>query len=213
MATNNEVLGSNYIPFRLIEQKQEVNNLVIVLPGSGYTTQAPLLHFTTGLFFTKGFDVLHINYSYNRQELSELSNEDFKRDVQLAIDKAIKSKNYSHYFIVAKSIGTKALSDLLNSTRFNDAKVVWLTPILQNDEVFKTMVNCDNKGLCIIGDKDPCFIEERFERLKNNHNFTLKVLEGGNHGLELDKEPIKSIDLLKCVISDINEFLKMNGHP
>lgn len=211
--TNIEVEIPKSIPFRLIEQKQEVNNLVIVLPGAGYTTQAPLLHFTTGLFSTKGFDVLHINYSYDRQELSDLSNEDFKRDVQFAIEKAIKSKKYSNYFIVAKSIGTKALGDLLNNTRFNDAKVVWLTPILQNDEVFKTMVNCENKGLCIIGDKDPCFIEDRSERLKNNHNLTLKVLEGGNHGLELDKEPIKSIDLLKRVISDMNEFLKTNGHP
>ncbi|THE13684.1 alpha/beta hydrolase [Bacillus timonensis] len=211
--TNIEVESPKSIPFRLIEQKQEVNNLVIVLPGAGYPTQAPLLHFTTGLFYTKGFDVLHINYSYNRQELSDLSNEDFKKDVQLAIDKAIKHKNYSNYFIVAKSIGTKALSDLLNYTRFNDAKVVWLTPILQNDDVYKTMVNCDNKGLCIIGDKDPCFIEDRFESLKNNHNLTLKVIDGANHGLELDKEPMKSIDLLKSVISDMNEFLKTNGHP
>ncbi|MDR4886039.1 alpha/beta hydrolase [Fredinandcohnia sp. QZ13] len=213
METNKKVLGSKSIPFRLIEQKQEVNSLVIVLPGAGYTTQAPLLHFTTGLFYTKGFDVLHINYSYNRQELSDISIEDFKRDVQLAIDNAIKSKNYSNYYIVAKSIGTKALSDLLNNTRLQEAKVVWLTPILQNDEVFKTMANCNNKGLCIIGDKDPCFIEQRFERLTNNHNLTLKVLEGGNHGLELEKEPIKSIDLLKDVISDMNEFLKLNGHP
>ncbi|WP_240338467.1 hypothetical protein [Peribacillus alkalitolerans] len=66
--TNNEIVGSKSIPFRLIEQKEETNHLVIVLPGAGYTTQSPLLHFTTGLFYTKGFDVLHINYTYNRQE-------------------------------------------------------------------------------------------------------------------------------------------------
>jgi hypothetical protein len=198
--------SSKSIPFRLIEQKAETNRLVIILPGAGYTTHAPLLHFTTGLFYSKGFDVLHINYSFNRQEQSELSEEAFTRDVQLAIDHAIKNKEYSHYYIVAKSIGTIALSYLLNNAMFKNAKVVWLTPLLQRDDVFHAMLNSDNKGICIIGDKDRCFVEERFESLKNNDNLLLKVVTGGNHSLELDEEPIQSIEVLKGVISDMNEF-------
>ncbi|WP_240620217.1 alpha/beta family hydrolase [Peribacillus acanthi] len=207
MMINNEIIGSKSIPFRLIEQKEETNNLVIVLPGAGYTSQAPLLHFATGLFYNKCFDVLHINYTFSRQEMSALNERDFARDVQLAIDNAIKDKKYSNYYIVAKSIGTKALSYLLDNTMLKTAKVVWLTPLLQNDDVFNTMVNSDNKGLCIFGEKDSfCFIEDRFEKLKNNQNLILKVVDGGNHSLELDKEPIKSIEILKSVISDINEF-------
>lgn len=200
-------MDSISIPFRLIEQKEETNNLVIVLPGAGYTTQAPLLHFTTGLFYNKGFDVLHINYSFSRQEMTVLNEGDFARDVLLAIDNAIKDKIYSNFYVVAKSIGTKALSYLLDNTMLKDAKVVWLTPLLQNDVVFNAMVNGVNKGLCIFGEKDSfCFIEERFEKLKNNRNLILKVIVGGNHSLELDKDPIKSIEILKSVISDIDEF-------
>lgn len=205
--TSNKIVGSKSFPVRMIEQNEEVNNLVIVLPGAGYTTQAPLLHFTTGLFYTKGFDVLHINYTFSRQEMSVLNERDFGRDVQLAIDNAIKDKKYSSYYVVAKSIGTKALSYLLDNTMLKDAKVVWLTPILQNDDVFNAMVNSDNKGLCIFGEKDSfCFIVERFEKLKNNQNLILKVVDGGNHSLELDEEPIKSIEILKSVITAINEF-------
>lgn len=203
---NNEIIGSKNILFRLIEQKEETNHLVIVLPGAGYSTQAPLLHFTTGLFYTKGFDVLHIDYKFSRQELSALNEEDFTRVVQLVIDNAIKNKKYSNYYVVAKSIGTIALSYLLNNTMFKDAKLVWLTPLIHRVDVFNAMANSDNKGLCIIGDKDSCFIVERFEKLKNNHNLILKVVDGGNHSLELDGEPIKSIEILKSVISDINEF-------
>lgn len=206
MLTNKEAVGSKSIPFRLIEQKEEVNNLVIVLPGAAYTTQAPLLHFTTGVFYNKGFDVLHINYTFSREEMSALSDEDFTRDVQLAIDNAIEGKNYNNFYVVGKSIGTIALSYLLKNTRLKDAKVVWLTPLLQRDDVFNAMANSENKGLCIIGDKDSCFVVDRFENLKNNHNLLLKVVEGGNHGLELDGEPIKSIELLKDIISAINEF-------
>ncbi|MBG9585930.1 alpha/beta family hydrolase [Cytobacillus firmus] len=207
MATNNEIIVSKSIPFRLIEQKEETNNLVIVLPGAGYTTQAPLLHFTTGVFYNKGFDVLHINYTFSRQEVTVLNERDLARDVQLAIDTAIKDKRYSNFYIVAKSIGTKVLKYLLDNTMFKDAKVVWLTPILQNDEVFNAMVNSYNKGLCIFGEKDSfCFIVERFEVLKNNPRLILRVVDGGNHSLELDKDPIKSIEMLKSVISEISEF-------
>jgi hypothetical protein len=36
VAANNEIIVSKSIPFRLMEQKEETNNLVIVLPGAGY---------------------------------------------------------------------------------------------------------------------------------------------------------------------------------
>lgn len=206
MALNNGNVGSKLISFSLIEQKEESNNLVIILPGAGYTTQAPLLRFTTGIFYNKGFDVLHINYTFNRQELSVLSEEDFTRDVQHVIDHAIKDKNYSNFYVVAKSIGTVALSYLLDHTMFKEAKVVWLTPLLQRDDVFHALVNSNHKGLCIIGDKDHCFIVDRFEKLKDNPNLSFKIVDGGNHSLELDEDPIKSIELLKSVMIDISEF-------
>lgn len=195
------------IPFRLIEQKEGTNSLVIVLPGAGYSTQAPLLYYTTGLFYNKGFDVLHINYSFNRHEMSNLNETDLARDILAIIETAINDKKYSNFYIVAKSIGTKVLRCLLDDTMFKDAKLVWLTPLLQNDEVFHAMLNSNHKALSIFGDKDRhCFIVERFEKLKNNPNLTLKMVKGGNHSLELDEDPIKSIDVLKKVILDINEF-------
>ena len=201
METNN-----NY-PFRLIEQKEQSKNLVIVLPGAGYTTQAPLLHFTTGLFYTNGFDVLHINYSFNREEMAALSEEDFTKNVQRAIDNAIKNKEYRNYYIVAKSIGTIALSYLQQNTTFDNAKLIWLTPLLQRDDVFNAMFSSNKKGLCLIGDKDTCFIEDRYEKLKTNQHLQFKLVEGANHSLELDGEPIESIETVKSVISAINDFL------
>lgn len=195
------------IPFRLIEQKEGTDSLVIVLPGAGCSTQAPWLYYTTGLFYNKGFDVLHINYSFSRKEISYLKEKDLARDVQLLIDNATRDKKYSNYYIVAKSIGTKVLRCLLEHTVFKEAKLLWLTPMLQNDDVFNAMLNSDHKGLCILGEEDRhCFIVERFEKLKSNRNLILKVVEGGNHSLELDEDPIKSIDILKSVISDIWSF-------
>ncbi|MDX8363195.1 hypothetical protein [Cytobacillus sp. IB215316] len=62
-------------------------------------------------------------------------------------------------------------------------------------------------SICILGEKDSsCFIVERFDKLKNNQNLILKVVDGGNHSLELEKDTIKFIEILKSVTSDINEF-------
>ncbi|MFP7471135.1 alpha/beta hydrolase [Niallia taxi] len=204
--TNKEIFDSYSIPFRLIEQQETADNLVIILPGAGYTTQAPLLHFTTSMFYTKGFDVLHINYSFSKQELSYLSEKDFTIEIQRTIDKAIENKKYKNIFVVAKSIGTIALSYLLHNKMLKDAKTIWLTPLLQRDDVFKAMVTNENKGLCIIGDKDSCFIAERFGKLKNNRQLTFHLVEGGNHSLELDGLPIESVEILKGVLMEISNF-------
>jgi hypothetical protein len=194
------------ISSRLIEQKETADSLAIILPGAGYTTQAPLLHFCTGLFYSKGYDVLHLNYSFNREEQAALSGEGLAEAVRHVIDDALKSKGYEQYYFVAKSIGTMALPYLLKDQSFQDAKAVWMTPLLQKEFVLNSMGADNHKGLCIIGDQDPFFTWERIERIKENPNLSIKVVEGGDHSLELSGDPIQSIDLLKNIISDIQHF-------
>ncbi|MCP1156701.1 MULTISPECIES: alpha/beta family hydrolase [Bacillus] len=194
------------ISSRLIEQKETADSLAIILPGAGYTAQAPLLHFCTGLFYSKGFDVLHLNYTFNREEQMALSGEGLAEAVRSAIEDALKNKGYDHFYIAAKSIGTMALPYLLKDQSFLDAKAVWLTPLLQKEFILTSMAAGSHKGLCIIGDQDPFFTWERIERIKGNPNLSIKVVEGGDHSLELSGDPIQSIDLLKNIISDIRQF-------
>lgn len=133
---NKEITEPKSYPISLFEQKKETNNLAIVLPGAGYTTKAPLLHYTTGLFYTKGFDVLQIHYTFTRKEISDLNERDFGSDLLLSIDSAIERKKYNNYYVVAKSIGTKAIRYLIDNLKLKNAKIIWLTPLLQNDDVF-----------------------------------------------------------------------------
>jgi hypothetical protein len=205
MAAANQVNHSK-ITSRLIKQKETSNSLAIILPGAGYTNQAPLLHFCTGLFYSKGFDVLHINYTFDREEQAALTGEGLAEAVRLAGAEALEDETYENYYVVAKSIGTMALPYLLKEQNFLDAKAVWMTPLLQKDFVLNAMAAGSNKGLCIIGDQDPFFTWERIEKLKMNPNLSIRVVEGGNHSLELSGDPIHSIDLLKDIISDINHF-------
>jgi hypothetical protein len=194
------------ISYRLIEQEGESNTLAIMLPGAGYTNQAPLLHFTTGVFYNKGYDILHVNYKYSSQELSALSEENFAANVKRIINTVLTDKRYVYFYLVGKSIGTIALTYTLDQAFFSNAKVVWLTPLLQRDDVFNAMLTSTNKGLCIIGDHDKCFIEDRINKLKTKSELKVKVVAGGDHSLELTKQPLESITILKEIISDISDF-------
>jgi hypothetical protein len=194
------------IPFKLYKQEEKSNSLIIILPGAGYTTQAPLLHYTTGMMIKKGSDVLLVNYDYSRVVLSTLSEDEITSDVQTVIDTILKDNDYTDFTIVAKSIGTIALTYLLKNPTFNSAKAIWLTPLLQRKDVYNALLNNKNKALCIIGDKDPCYNYEKFEEIKKNIKLKTSLIEGVNHSIEFESDIFKSIEVLKDVMFKIDEF-------
>ncbi|PLR69262.1 alpha/beta hydrolase family protein [Bacillus sp. UMB0893] len=198
------------VPFTLLGTTQQTHNLAIMFPGLGYTTQGPLFHYTTGLFLEKNFDVLHINYQYNSKNYEKFSNEEMdkalKSDVRKVIDAVLSKHEYDAFYLIGKSLGTIALSSELGRTSFTDAKTVWLTPLLNREDVFSTIYRSRQKALCIIGDKDPYFAEENFQKLQGNPNVECVLIPGVNHGLQIEEDSVGSIDVLKNVITEIAQF-------
>ncbi|MEX3625403.1 alpha/beta hydrolase [Viridibacillus arvi] len=198
------------IPFTLLSNNEDSNNLAILLPGAGYTVQAPLLYYSTGVFLNKSFDVLQVNYSYNDKSYDNFSmdeiGEAIKHDVHVVIDKVLDDKSYEYFYLIGKSLGTIAMASELKRDAFKDAKAVWLTPLLQRDDVFETMLKSINRGLCFIGDNDRHYNEERFEQLVNNTNIVSRLFPNVNHSLQNERDPVNSIDVLKTVVKEINEL-------
>jgi hypothetical protein len=198
------------IPFTLVSKEEKSKNLAIILPGKGYTIQGPLLHYSIGVMLNKEFDVLQVNYQYNNKAYDAFSNEEIseaiKYDVKTVVDNALQDTLYENFYLIGKSLGTIAMSSELRREVFRDAKAVWLTPLLQRDDVFDAMVKSKNRGLCIIGDKDPFYIEERYKNLTNNPNIDSKLIPNVDHSLEYDNNVVGSIDVLRSVINDIEQF-------
>lgn len=198
------------IPFKMLSKSEGSKNLAIILPGAGYTTQAPLLHYSTGAFLHKSFEVLQVNYQYNNKTydgftMEEIS-EAIKFDVKTVLDDVLSSKTYENYYLIGKSLGTIAMSSELKRECLKNAKAIWLTPLLQREDVLSAMVRSENESLCLIGDKDSCYIEERYSRILENPNMTSKLIPNVNHSLEYDDNAVKSIDVLKSVIAEIAQF-------
>ncbi|NMH68946.1 alpha/beta hydrolase [Bacillus sp. RO3] len=169
-----------------------------------------MLHYTTGIYLNGHFDVLQINYQYTRQEYEDLTVEEMdealKHDVRLVLHRILEDGRYSHIHLVAKSFGTIALCSELERDGFQGAKVIWLTPLVKEDEVFQSMLNSKQEGLCIIGDQDRHFDRDRFKDLEKKPGLEVHVLKGLNHSLEHDFHVLDSISAHKEIMTIMKAF-------
>lgn len=153
------------VPFTFLRNVCHSKSLVVLLPGTGYTVQSPLFHYAKELFIQRDFDVLQVNYQYKDKAYAEFTEEEKIEsiifDVNKVMDEALKNASYEKNYLMGKSIGTIAMSSVLSRAEFIKAKAIWLTPLLQRDEVFSALAAISHKSLCIIGDQDECYINER----------------------------------------------------
>ena len=199
------------VPFNLVSKEVDSKKLVVFLPGAAYTVQSPAFHYSQKIFLDKGFGVLQINYRYNDKDYDEFTMEELsdaiKFDVKTVLDEFLKDTSYEEFYLVGKSLGTIAMSSIIDRNMFKGANIIWLTPLLHRDDVFEAMINSGNRGLCVIGDNDRCYVEERYNQLKAKPNIMATLLPNVNHSLEHDQNMVESIDVLKSLINDIQEFV------
>jgi hypothetical protein len=200
------------VPYTLLSTTAQPKGLAIMFPGAGYTVQGPLMHYPTGMYLNENFAVLHINYQYSSKEYNDLTDSEFYEalmtDSKKVIDEVLKKASYDSYYLAAKSIGTIPLSSELSRKEFKDAKVIWLTPLLKEETVYKTMRESRQSGICFIGDGDHHYVEERFTELSSNPKLQLHLITGANHSLEQDFHVLASIDTHLHIMKDIETFIQ-----
>jgi hypothetical protein len=194
------------IPYTYISNGNK--GICIMLPGIGYTTQRPLFHYATGLFINQNFDILHINYDYRKNdEFNRLGSSERERwiyeDVKAVLDEVCEG--YEKLFILGKSLGTIPMA--MELTHKPSAKI-WLTPLLKDDGVYQALLNTDVPSLCMIGDEDHHYIEEKLTAIKSNHLVSTVVIPKADHSLELQGDHYGSIDAVKRVMQLVEEFIK-----
>ncbi|MBO8178474.1 MAG: alpha/beta hydrolase [Bacillus sp. (in: Bacteria)] len=187
------------IPYTLIRRPAETNRLAVMLPGAGYTTQGPLLYYATGIMVQNGYDVLHVNYSYEKSP----DLEEFQQDVRAVVNEVLREHTYEQFCFIAKSMGTVVLPMFVNEERFANASFIWLTPLVTNDLVYDGMLKGIHQSLYIIGDNDPYFHAERIEQFPE-----AVIMKGADHSLGTDTSVLQSIDWLKEVMVAIEKWVK-----
>jgi len=189
------------------------SELAVFLPGLGYTNDSPILYYIGSYLQQKEMNLLRVDYRYlENEEFMTLSSEDRKKwiaeDVEAVLDVVLSERKYERIIFIAKSIGTFALGEILQSREdLSGSELIWLTPLIKDGELFEKIRTVTNRSLLVIGTKDPSYNQESIANILEQSNIDSLIIEGANHSLEIENNLFESIHESKRILSKIIEFI------
>jgi hypothetical protein len=166
------------------------DRVATVLPGHGYTGDAPLLHFTRLLLRTRGWSVRTVRWVTPPAPAQLLGPARNLLDAGPA----------RRHLVVAKSLSTW----LLPSAVERGLPGVWLTPLLREAQVLRAAGAAVAPTLLVGGSLDPTWDPDAAAASGQR---TLEVA-GADHSLEVAGDVAASLDALWQVVTGIADFLE-----
>jgi hypothetical protein len=176
--------------------------LIVMLPGRGYTNEAPVMFHTRQMALENGYDVLSVQYGFQAGN-TDIQPEQLpflQQDVTLAAQPVL-ARGYREVCIVGKSLGTPLAVELAKTLTTDEISLILLTPIgaaLQDMGSIRT--------LAVIGTKDPLYSPELVNDASPNMRW--RVFDGLNHGLIHDGSWRTSLIALPEIIQACETFIK-----
>jgi hypothetical protein len=167
---------------------------VVVLPGVRYFSQAPLLWFAREAAVAGGWSVLEVS------ERAPSDQEPFEWIVDRA-ESALNAASATQVAMIGKSLGSAAAP--LATKRALPA--IWLTPLLTRPEVIAALGATDMPTLVIGSPADQTWGNGE---LPENEALEVMELDGLDHSLQIEGDPLGSIDVLRDVTARISDFLE-----
>jgi hypothetical protein len=165
----------------------------ILLPGAGYTSAHPLLHFTRAVLEVHGWTVVEASWPAD-----EASRRNADQMVSTIAAELIDSLGNPQPLIVGKSIGSLAIP--LAAER--GLSGIWFTPLLRRPAVADALERLPDPTLLIGSTGDETWDGDAARRSKHQ----VVELTDANHGLERVDDPLGSIDGLRTVIGAVDGF-------
>ncbi|UBV45089.1 S9 family peptidase (plasmid) [Deinococcus taeanensis] len=213
-----DVLGYRQepLPHEFVQQPHP-DKLAVLLPGMGYGLRGPSLHYAAATLHDLGFDTFALDTRYNTPEFQALPDDQarqwLREDVTAALQAAWTARPYRALCIVAKSLGTAGLTFVLEEGGFlpGDARLVWLTPLLNRPDVTAQIMHCARRSLVVIGTEDPHHHPAHLEALQAA-GVQLLVLPGAGHAFTVPGDTPASLAHLSRIMAALRDFLLPDGH-
>jgi len=169
--------------------------VAVVLPGSGYTLQAPLLYWCVRMLQETGWRVVAEPWANGTA-----SAPDPRRAVEEHVASLAGAARGDVRLIVGKSLGTLAMPWAVR----NGVPGVWITPVLTDAAVALALNDADPRHLAVGGDADPFWslaegVHTRARRL---------TVAGADHRLTEPSGWRRSIELQTAVLSAVEEHVR-----
>ncbi|MFR9240054.1 MAG: alpha/beta fold hydrolase [Clostridium baratii] len=184
--------------------KQGSDTLAVILPGIGYTIDRVTLEYSSELALKLGFDLLKVEYGFQvaRKEFNVEKEFNIIVEETLEIVQNALNENYKNIVIIGKSIGTCVQNLLNDRIEGYNIENIYISPINKTVEM-----GIKENSLVITGTKDPLLSKENLEKIKNISRADLVTIKDGNHALNIEKDPIKSLKSQTEVIEFMEGFL------
>jgi hypothetical protein len=184
----------------VIQHDGDPARCAVLLPGVRYFSQAPLLWFAREAAQARGWSVVEVDErAPGGQEPFAWMREQARR--------AVDATDAELVAVVGKSLGSAAAP--LVSERGLPA--VWLTPLLTRPDVVEALAVATAPALAVGSPADPSWGEGELP-----DNSTLEVLElpGLDHSLQVEGDPLASLDVLCTVTERLGAFFdRVSGSP
>ncbi|KXY75699.1 alpha/beta family hydrolase [Bacillus sp. FSL W7-1294] len=190
------------------------STVCFMFSGSGYNYDKPLFYYATMLMLEHKIDVVHIHYSYDEQVMNKPIEELTKvmmDDINPVINEVLKNEQYSKSMFLGKSLGTIPIAnDVMKREDFLQSKMIVLTPLLNFESIFESILHSSHEGLLVIGDKDHHYNANKIDQLYKT-NLTIDVVKNANHSLNVGEfETENSIEAIVKVIEKLKEVIRKN---
>jgi hypothetical protein len=217
MATSTTLDVTGYsgepVPNRLLRPQGAIDRLAVLLPGIAYTLDMPLFYYAQHLLIEQGWDVLRVEYAYSeRNAYRSLSDEERARwlfaDATAAYRAGIVQRAYQEIMLIGKSLGTLAMGHLLTAERPTlPTRGIWLTPLIGLPVLREQIAEFGGRSLFVIGTADSHYDSEVFKSLCDATHGESVVIDGADHGMDIQGDPVASVRAMERVVEAMARFV------
>lgn len=201
------VAGQNIHHRYVYHIEQASDRLLVMLPGSGYTCDMPVMYYLRNVAMQQGWDTLSVTYA--SQAYPDYKSENLIAEVQLALDQSpLGGGKYKRLCVAGKSLGAPLAVEIALQQMTIDTSLILLTPIMDTSARVGQVPT-----LAIIGTADHYYYPGIAETTRDMPNVTWNVFEGLDHRLEAPQDWHKSLEMLLQIATTCAKFLeRQNNH-
>jgi hypothetical protein len=166
---------------------------VVLLPGVRYFSQAPLLWFAREAAQAAGWSVLELSERAPADEEPF----DWMRD---RAERCLEAASADTVAVIGKSLGSAAAP----LTAERGLPAVWLTPLLIRPDVVSALASSSAPSLLVGSAADPTWANGE---QPGGDSVEILEFEGLDHSLQVEGDPLASLDVLRQITERIGAFL------
>jgi hypothetical protein len=181
----------------VIQHEGDPARCAVLLPGVRYFSQAPLLWFAREAAQARGWSVVEVD------ERAPSDQEPFEW-MRGQARRALDATDAELTVVVGKSLGSAAAPMVTGPA-------VWLTPLLVRPEISAALISASAPALLIGSRDDPTWSDGS---VPDNPALEVLELEGLDHSLQVSRDPIASLDVLRTATQRVASFYeRVAGSP